>query len=166
MIQIRSTFANHWFILLVPVLLAGALLMSTTVDWQREGSTAEAVLLFDACVTLPLLYWLCYRGKKAPKQLAIRMAALACLGVALAGWLVPAAHHDLIARVAWLRWLGLAVLALIEIRVVLLTVRLLFTSDVRPEKLAAEANVPLIFARLMALEARFWKAVWKLIRRR
>ncbi len=93
-------------------------------------------------------------------------AAIACLGVVLASWLVPAAEQQLIEQVGWLRLIGIAVLVLIELRLAVAAVRIAFGSDARPEELAARTDMPLPIARLMALEARFWKAVWRFIRGR
>lgn len=164
--RMQQLCSKHWFFVLLPMLIGAALVLTRMIHWQSEGRIAEAVLLFDCCVTLPVLYGLCYFRTKTAKQLAIRMLAIACLGVVLAGWLVPESEQRLIEQVGWLRLVGIAVLLLIELRIVVAAVRIAFGTDARPEELAAKTDMPLPLARLMALEARFWKAVWRVIRGR
>jgi hypothetical protein len=155
---------RNWFVPLLALLLAIEWAFARTTDWPRDG-LAEAVILFDLCLFVPALHFLCYRRRLARKALLIRTAALASLGVYLASWLIPAEAQHLLAGLGWARLAGLAALAALELWVVVKVVRLVFGGT------ATEADVvaygaPLWIARLMLIEARFYKWLWRLVRGR
>ena len=156
---------SNWFLAAAPVLLAIEWLVVRDIGAQM-GEQAEAVVLFDLCVFVPALFLLCYRTSLPIGQLVLRSAALACLGVYLAGLIVPAASQQLLPQLAWVRAAGLVVLALIELRVLIAMVRIVFREDSTVEQVQAASGAPRWVARLMMLEARFWRAVRTLIRRR
>lgn len=156
---------RNWF---VPVALASVAIeigFTRSTDWSQPR-LAEAAVLFDLCLFVPALFLVCYRHGRSAKALALRFVALACLGFYIASWLVPAAAQQLIVDLGWLRIAGMVVLALIELRLLVAAVRMVFRGNVQPEQLAERTGAPLWIARLMALEARFWKAVWRLVRGR
>jgi len=76
----------HWFFLVAPLVIAADLFVALD---PRGGidRLVEAGLLFDLAVVLPCLYWLCYRGRG--RKAVIRAAALSCLGIWAALKLVP-----------------------------------------------------------------------------
>jgi hypothetical protein len=148
------------------MLLVVSFLFTRSVDWQRWGRTAEAVTLFDWMITVPALYFLCYRSTLSVKAMALRLIALACLGVWIASWLVPAAAQEVLPNLSWPRTVGLAALALIELRLLVLALKLAFSDRADAETLTQRTGAPPVLAKLMLLEARFWKAVWTLVRRR
>lgn len=159
-------FRKHWF---WPAALAVAATNAFTIaiDGWQAPQLKEMGILFDFAVLIPLLYLFCYRasGKKA----LVRTVAFACLGVWLTGHIVPDAHHSLINQIGWVRYLGLAVLVLIEIRLGIEIWRLAFRSQTEdashPIKLKAEKEgMPLWVAKLMAAEAKFWKKLWQCAR--
>ena len=152
---------RNWFLPLLAPLLAIELAFARTTDWPREGF-AEAVILFDLCLFIPALCVICYRGKLALRPLLIRTAALALTGLYIASKLVPADAQRLLAGLAWVRPAGWVVIALFEVWVVVLTVKLVF-GGASTDEIAAQSGVPPWVARLMQLEARFWKAVWRLL---
>jgi hypothetical protein len=156
----------NWFLLALPLLLAVSWLFTRSIDWGSSARAAEAVTLFDWTVSIPLLYFLCYRHKVRGKAMAIRLLALACLGVWIASRLVPADAQALLPHLGWPRTAGLAVLALIELRLLVLALKLAFSGTASAEELAERSGAPPLLAKLMLLEARFWRAVWRLIRRR
>lgn len=161
----RWSYAN-WFVLILPLLAAAAYLMARTVPWAEEGAGFEAALLFDVCVTLPLLYALCYRRALRVSQLAIRCLGLACLGIFLLGYIVPPEGQSLLPSFGIARWIGIGVLVLIELRLLIAGIRLVFFSSASLEELQAKTGAPPLLAKMMLIEARFWKAVWRLLRRK
>jgi hypothetical protein len=163
---VRRWAAANWFVPAFALLLGISWLFTRSVDWGRSAAAAEAVTLFDWAVTVPLLYFLCYRRTLKPWIMAVRLLALACLGVWIAGSLVPSAAQILLPHLSWPRTLGLAVLMLVELRLILLALKLAFEGKASAEELADRSGAPPWLARLMLLEARFWRAVWRLISRR
>ena len=164
-VSTRSWITANWFFVLLPVLLLVSYLFNRSVALSGRGLEAEAVTLFDWCVSVPVLYFLCYRRTLPLKQMLVRLAALACLGVWIAGRMVPAASQVMLPELGWVRSAGLAVLTLIELRLFVAVLRLAFAGSAKAEDLEKEGLPPLL-AKLMVLEARFWRAVWRLIRGR
>lgn len=156
---------RNWFLPLFALLLAIEFAFTRSIDWSRDGY-AEAVVLFDMCLFVPALYWLCYRRKVAAKPLLVRTAALAFLGLYVASHLVPPQAQHLVAELGWARFVGWAVLALVELWVAVKVVKLVFGGKATAEQLHERHGAPLWIARLMLVEARFWKWVWRLLRRR
>lgn len=152
---------RNWFLPMFALLLGIEYAFVRSVDWAREPS-AEAVVLFDMALFVPALFLLCYRRRLARRALLIRTAALACLGVTIASLLVPPDAQHLVAGLGRARWIGLAMLAFVELWVVALAVRLVF-GGASTEEISARSGAPQWIARLMQLEARFWKAVWRLV---
>ena len=158
-----QTIRSHWFFWVAPLVLAvdfyAALSARGTVD-----RLLEAGLLFDLAILLPLLYWLCYRQRG--KSALVRAAALACLGIWLALKLVPEPERELLVYVAPLRYVGLAVLAWLELVLVVAIYRSVFKGGSVEQAVArAPSDMPLWVVKLLALEARFWLKVWGVIKR-
>ena len=152
---------RHWFVPLLAVLLLIETAFARTTDWSRDGF-AELVVLFDLCLFIPFLYLLCYRGRVERKPLLIRAAALALAGIYVASKLVPPSAQIVLGELVWARYAGLAVLALIELWVVVLTMKLVY-GGATTEEIARSSGAPPWIARLLQLEARFWKAVWRFL---
>ena len=158
---------RHWF---WPAAFAVVLTNAFTilVDGWHAPQLKEFGVLFDFAVLIPLLYWFCYR--RSGKKTIIRTIGLACLGVLIASVLVPDIHHSLIHQIGWVRYLGLAVLVLIQIHLSIEIWRAAFRSDSAEvsqavDEQAERQGVPPWVARLMAAEARFFKKLWQFLRR-
>ncbi|HWT11322.1 MAG TPA: hypothetical protein VN231_01060 [Allosphingosinicella sp.] len=156
---------RHWFLPLLPALLAAEYGFARSTDWARPGP-AEAAILFDLCLFVPFLYLVCYRGRLARTPLAMRAAGLALLGLWIASILVPPERGILLSRLTWLRPLGLALLVLIELKLSLELIRMVLSGRSDPREIAARSGAPHWAVRLMLIEARFWKWVWRLLRRK
>lgn len=152
---------RHWFVPLLAVLLLIETAFARTTDWSRDG-LAELVILFDLCLFIPFLYVLCYRRRLARKPLLIRTAALALAGIYIASKLVPPSAQIVLGELVWARYAGLAVIALIELWVVVLTVKLVY-GGATTEEISRSSGAPPWIARLLQIEARFWKAVWRFL---
>ena len=170
MILIRPTtsdrLARHWFWLAFPVLLAVSFSLARWPIWLDQGAAAEAVLLVDWCVIVPALYALCYRRRFALPHLLLRMLALACFGTWLMSWLLPEDAQRIGPQLTWVRWTGIAVLVLVELRLVAAAIRIAFSGKGSADDIARASGAPPWIARLMLLEARFWRAVWGFLRGR
>lgn len=156
---------RNWFLPLLALLLAIEWGFARATDWPRDG-LAEAVILFDLCLFVPLLHFLCYRRTLALKQLLVRTAALFLLGIYIASHLIPAEAQHLVAGLGWARLAGLAVLAALELWILVRIVKLVFGSRTSAEEIVETSGAPLWIARLMLIEARLWKWLWRLLHRR
>jgi hypothetical protein len=164
--QAQRWALSNWFLVVAPVLILAGWLITRSAPWAGEAHGMEAVLLFDACVTLPVLYALCYARRLALWQLAVRMIGVACLGIYLLTLVVPADAQRLLPQFAAARWVGLGLLVLIELRVLIAAIRLVFAADASAQDVAAKTGAPPLIAKLMVMEARMWKAVGRAFRRR
>lgn len=163
--RVQDWLRSNWFVALVPPLLLIEWLVTRSVG-SEMGAALEAVVLFDLVLFMPALYVLCYRGRIALKPLVLRTLGLACLGIYLASYLVPEAAQQVLPQLYWARICGLAVLALIELRLLFMVMRMVWGASANAEQVQAASGAPPWIARLLILEARFWKAVWRLIRPR
>jgi hypothetical protein len=161
----RNWLKENWVLVAVPVLLLVEWLVVRDVGGEM-GRFLEAVVLFDLCVFMPLLYVLCYRNKVPRSQLVLRAVALACLGIYVATYLVPEPIQAILPELGVLRMVGLAVLMLIELRLLIAAIRIVWGRDGSVEQVQAASGAPHWMARLMVVEARFWRRLWRLIRRR
>ena len=162
-IQIREKLGAHWFVPAFALILGALWLVARDTTFMADGG--EKAVLADLCLTVPILYVLCYRRRHSAAQLGLRALALACLGIWLGSWIIPASDQALLTRLGPLRVAGLVVLALIELRLLVAMIRLVFGSEASSDEISRATGAPPLVAKLMLLEARFWKAVWRLIRR-
>ena len=155
---------RNWFYMAFVAVVAGSYGFARSNIFLAEGG--EIAILADLCLTVPLLYCWCYWNRLPRRQVAIRAAALACLGVWVGGYLIPAADQTILPHLSWARTLGIAVLALIEVQVLVAVVRLAFSGTATAEEISARSGAPPMVAKLMLIEARFWRWIWTLLRRR
>lgn len=156
---------RHWFYLLLPLWLAITVNLHLTFEWQAEPRLGEALVLFDWCIFIPALYAVCYWGRSSARALGIKLLALSCLGLWVAGKVVPDTAEGILRDWSWLRQIGLAALVAVEIAAVCAALRVAFSS--RPDVVQLERQgVPPLLARLMLAEARFWRWVWSKMRGR
>lgn len=163
----RVALRNHWFWpVAIAVLTVNAVVIS--LDGWQSPRIKEVGVLFDLAVLVPVLYLVCYRqnGKKA----FIRAIAFMCLGIWTAGHIVPDENHALLTELGFLRYIGLAVLVALEIRIGIEIFRLTFRSKSDAEsdsaieqKAEAEGSPPWV-AKLMAWESRAWRKAWLKLR--
>jgi hypothetical protein len=137
------------------------------LDGWQSPQIKEVAVLFDFSVLIPCLYVICYWAKG--KMAFVRFVALACLGIWIAGHIVPDSHHDLISRAGMLRNMGLFVLIAIELRLGIEVYKLAIKS--KPESVteavrerAEKEGIPPWVAKVMAAEARFWRKLVDVIR--
>jgi hypothetical protein len=156
---------SNWFVVAVPPLLLIEWLVARNIGGEM-GPYLETVVLFDLCLFMPALYIACYWRSVALKPLILRTIALVCVGIYLSTYLVPAAAQQVLPHLFWARIAGLIVLALVELRLLVMAVRMIYGRNASAEQVSAASGAPPWIARLMVLEARFWRTVWRLVRRR
>jgi len=152
---------TNWF---VPVLFLVISLNAAVLyfDGLEPSRLKEFGLLFDFAVLLPALYLICYRSQGS--KTVVRAIGLACLGIWLVGKIIPEQNHFILEKVSFLRYLGLAVLILIEVRIMLVIYKSIFSSDSQFEKnrnsSISETDMPEWVAKLMVWEVNLWRKVW------
>lgn len=164
--KIKNTLTSHWFFLAALAVVAADLAVTLLDDWTNPR-VLEAGVLFDLSVVIPAMYLWCYRSRG--KAAVVRAIALSCLGIWVAGHVVPNEHHQILSTVGFARYIGLAVLIAIEIKLVVMILRATFRRDSEPSTAvlatAKDAGMPEWAARLMAWEASLWRKAWDAIRR-
>lgn len=164
--KIKSSVRAHWFVLAAAVVLIGDIALASLDSWS-DPQLLEMGILFDLSVVVPALYLWCYRSRG--KAAIVRAIALSCLGIWVAGHVVPNEHHQVLSTVGFIRYVGLAVLVAIELKLAAMIFRAAFRrdNDAAPTVLATakDAGMPEWAARLMAWEASLWRKAWDAIRR-
>ena len=161
--SVVSKVRENWFAPLVALLLVVAW-FAARPSGPIAGDRLELALVFDVLVTIPVLFVLCYRGRMRARAMAIRVIGLQCLGLLLASWIVPSEQQQLLPKLGAARWIGLTLLAYFEAKLAWITIRTVFAADAKLEHLT-DQGVPAVIAKLMLLEARFWKWVGSRLRR-
>ena len=153
----------NWFYALLPLLLLAAWMVASTPESLADPVILERVLLFDALITLPLLYFLFLRRRAGMRVTLLRMAALAGTAVWFAAWLMPEGTGQILPWLSWLRYVALPVLIGIELIAVVAVVRHVYGAKPDEAHLIAQ-GVPPAIAKVMLAEARFWKRVFAWLR--
>lgn len=149
---------RHWFYLLLPIWLAAAWQFRSSHPWITQPALGEAITLFDWCVFVPATFAICYRAMPR-RALAIRILSLMCGGLWLSGRLVPADAQAILHDWGGIRWIGLALLVLLEVAATAAMLRVVFGAT--PDEAALHRQgIPPLVARLMIAEARFWRRLW------
>ena len=164
--KIKSAFQTYWFFLVAAVVVAADVAVASLDSWSSPR-LLEAGILFDLSIVIPALYLWCYRSRG--KAAVVRALALSCLGIWVTGHVVPSEHHQILSTVGFVRYIGLAVLIVIELKLMAIIIRAAFRrdDDAVPALLAAakDAGIPEWAARLMAWEASLWRKAWDAVRR-
>lgn len=160
----RQLLAANWFWPIFAVAVCAAWLMSRSPALPQPHGW-DVALLIDFGLIMPLLMWLCYRRQATRRALLLRVLALQLSALLIAGWLTLPSQQLVVQHLAWARPIGIAILVVVEGAVLVAMLRIVFkpgTAQSDLEKLGA----PPVIARLMLLEARFWRWVARHIFRR
>lgn len=164
--KIFGTLRAHWFFLAAVVVVSSDLFIGTSDDWSN-ARLLEIGIILDLTIFIPGLYLWCYhsRGKVA----LLRALALSCLGVWAAGYIVPSEHHLLVAKIAFIRYIGIAILLVIQLKLMARIYRAAFhhNSDATSMalKIVKDEGMPEWIARILAWEASVWRKAWDAVRR-
>ena len=156
----------NWF---VPAAAVALLINSTTIylDQWSSPELLEAGLIFDFAVLLPVLYLICYRSEG--KRSVVRAIALACLGIWAVSQVVPENNQSLLQDLQLVRYVGLGVLVLLQVKLIVAIFRAMSGASANAEheasRLADETGTPPWVRKLLAWEAAVWIKIWRFIRR-
>lgn len=155
-------FSNTWFYwLLVPCVFA-AWQLSLTPETVADPIITERVFLLDFALLLPLLYFVFLRSRVPPRAAILRSLALGAAGISYAAWLMPEGTGQLLPFLSWLRWTVLPVIILIELAAFVALMRYLYGSEPKEEELVKQ-GIPAPVVKLLLIEARFWKRVFRFL---
>ncbi|MDJ0711533.1 MAG: hypothetical protein QNJ14_14170 [Woeseiaceae bacterium] len=163
---VQSFLRAHWFF---PIAALAVAVNASAIFLDRWESPRllEAGLLFDFAVLVPLLYMVCYRADR--RRAIVRAIALACLGIWAVGHVVPEPDQVLLQELTIVRYVGLGVLAVLEVKLIVAIFRVVASSSSSAEneasKLGAETGTPPWVSKLLAWEAAIWIKVWRFIKR-
>ncbi|QSX40074.1 hypothetical protein [Shewanella cyperi] len=164
--KVRSALRAHWFIP-AAIAVATADISAVSLDNWSNPALLEVCLILDLSVVMPALYLWCYRTRG--KAAMLRALSLSCLGMWVSGHVVPSEYHHILSSVGFVRYIGLAVLLAIELKLALVIYRSVFSKDQddAPAALTAakDAGMPDWAARLIAWEASLWRKAWDVARR-
>ncbi|MDQ3080171.1 MAG: hypothetical protein M3R03_09270, partial [Pseudomonadota bacterium] len=131
---------THWYAPVFLAMVAGAWWLARSSAFMSAGG--EAALLIDLCLTAPILYILCYARKQPLRATIVRALAIACGSVWIATWLIPMPDQVLLPQLAPLRWIGLGLVCLVEIRLLVAAIRIAFSGTGTAEDIARANGAP------------------------
>ncbi|MEO0417935.1 MAG: hypothetical protein AAF249_03670 [Pseudomonadota bacterium] len=157
---------EKWFFLIVlPIAVAIEWAFAATLDWSAYPR-AEWVALVDLCVFMPLVYLGLFSSELSAKARALRALGIAGIGLFAASWIVPSANQFLISELASLRAVSLVFVLAFEGFVFFRVMQALYAMNADAKAIERDFAVPPFIAKLLVMEAKFWKAVWGFFRRK
>jgi hypothetical protein len=157
-VNIGTIASRHWFYLLIPIWVASSWSLRSSYTWDVQPNVGEAIVLFDWCIFVPATFAVCYRTM-TPSSLALRVLALMCGGIWVAGKMVPPDAQMLLRDWSSIRWLGLSIVLLFEVAAMAAMLRIVFGEAPDPRALEQQ-GIPPFVAKLMIAEAKFWRWLW------
>lgn len=164
MINARDLFVANWFWPVFVLALGAVWLMSRSLALPQPYGW-DVALLLDFGVIMPFLMWLCHRRRLTRRALIMRVLALQMSALLIASWLTFPDQKFVVQHLAWLRPVGIAILIAVEGAILVAMLRIVFKPTTAATDLEKLGAAPVI-ARLMLLEARFWRWVARHIFRR
>ena len=155
-----STFNRKTTFITIAIAIVLVNIFSINSFDTKIGSFAEVAVLTDFVLVIPCIYILCFR--KELKQALIKSIAIASLGFWGAGLLIPESQQNIIQEYGMLRYVGLTVLFLIELKLAFLIWRAVFKGVDKDEivnEITDSSDMPEWVARLMAWEASIWRKI-------
>ena len=157
---------ERWFYLVVLPLAVGIeWAFAATLDWTRYPRS-EWVALFDLCVFMPFVYLQFFKGGLPFRSRLIRAAGISGIGLLASSFIVPESNRLVIDQLSSVRNAMLLLIIAFEAWVFWKLINLVFRKNADAKSLHREFAIPKWVAKLMILEAKFWKAVWSFFRRK
>jgi hypothetical protein len=165
--EFKLTKLNEkWFFLAVlPLAIAIEWAFAQSLDWTAYPR-AEWVALVDLCVIVPIIYFAFFSRSLGMKARLIRTAGIAGLGLLASSYIVPGANQIIIGELSSIRNAVLLVVVAFEIFVFWKMISALYINNADEKALERDFAVPEFVAKLLVMEAKFWKAVWRFFRRK
>ncbi|MGB7374886.1 hypothetical protein [Pontixanthobacter sp.] len=149
---------RYFFLGFLPFAIACEWAFAASLNWQ-EYPRGEWVALIDLCLFVPLVYFMFFSSALETKPRLIRTVGVAGVGLFAARFIVPEANQLVIADLAYMRNFVLSFVIAFEGWVLYKIITAVYKRNADAKTLEREFAVPEWIAKLMILEARFWKAV-------
>ncbi|KPF61740.1 hypothetical protein [Porphyrobacter sp. AAP60] len=157
---------EKWFFLIaLPVAVAIEWAFARSLDWTAYPRS-EWVALFDLCVFMPAIYLAAFRSELTPKARMLRTLGVAGIGLFASRWIVPEPNQFIIGELSALRNVTMIGVLAFEGWIFWKVIGAVYRRGADAKTLEREFAIPELIARLMVLEAKFWKAVWAFLRRK
>ena len=164
-LKLTRPSAKWFFLTLLPLAILIEGVFTATLDWSAYPRS-EWVVLVDLCVIMPLLYFVAFSSGASLKTRILHALAIAGLGLLAAKMMVPEANQFLIGQLSQMRAALFVVILAFEAFVIWKVLSALYTKNADAKEIERGFAVPPFIAKLLVLEAKFWKAVWSLIWRK
>ena len=134
--------------------------LSLTPETIADALTTERVFLVDFAVLLPLMYFVYLRSRVNLGVAILRSVAIGAAGISFAACLMPEGTAQVLPYLSWLRLTAFPLVIAIELVAFAALMRYLFGSEPQEADLVGH-GIPPVVAKLMLMEARFRKAVFR-----
>ena len=163
-LRLRKPKEKWFFLVALPVAVAIEWGFARTLDWTADPRS-EWVALFDLCVFMPLLYLVIFGSALSRKARWLRCLGIAGTGLFASRFIVPEPNQFIIGELSALRNVMLIGILAFEAFILWKLIGVVYRRNADAKTLEREFAIPEWIAKLMVLEAKFWKAVWHLLRR-
>jgi hypothetical protein len=164
-LKVQKPREKSFFLIALPLAIAIEWAFARSLDWTAYPRS-EWVALFDLCVFMPAIYLAAFRSELTPKARVMRALGIAGIGLFSASLLVPEANQFFVAELSNLRNAALVFVLAFEAWVFWKVIGAVYRQNADAKTLKREFAMPEWIAKLMVLEAKFWKAVWTFLRRK
>ena len=156
---------KRYFATLLPLALLIEGVFTATLDWSAYPRS-EWVPLLNLCVFLPLVYLAFFSSGAPLKTRIVHAMAIAGLGLLAAKMMVPEANQFVIGYLSEVRGALLVVILAVEGFVFWKVLQALYKTGADAKASERDFAMPPFVAKLLVMEAKFWKAVWGFFRRK
>jgi hypothetical protein len=157
---------EKWFFLIaLPLAITIEWAFARTLDWTAYPRS-ERVALIDLCVFMPMLYLAAFTSELTRKARLLRCVGIAGAGLFASSFIVPEPNQFIIGELSAVRKVAMVGIVAFEAWVLWKVIGAVYRQNADAKTLEREFAMPEWIAKLMVLEARFWKAVWQFLRRK
>jgi hypothetical protein len=157
---------EKWFFLIaLPLAVAIEWAFARALDWTAYPRS-EWVALVDLCVFMPLLYLAGFTSELTRKARSLRCLGIAGTGLFAASFIVPEPNQFVLGELSALRNVAMVGIVAFEGWILWKVIGAVYRQNADAKTLEREFAMPEWIAKLMVLEARFWKAAWTFLRRK
>jgi hypothetical protein len=157
---------EKWFFLIaLPLAVAIEWAFARSLDWSAYPRS-EWVALFDLCIFMPLLYLAAFSSELARKAHLLRALGIAGIGLFASNFVVPGPNQYIIGELSALRNAAMIGILAFEGWLLWKVIGAVYRQNADAKTLEREFAMPEWIAKMMVLEAQFWKAVWQFLRRK
>lgn len=164
-LKLRKPAEKWFFLIALPIAIAIEWGFAQVQDWTLYPRS-EWVALVDLCLFMPLVYLLLFSSELPLRSRLIRTAGVAGLGLFAASFIVPESNQFIISELSSVRNAMLVFVIAFEAWVLWKLMNVLYRKNADVKTLERDFAIPEFMAKLLVLEAKFWKAVWAFFKRK